>query len=50
MESLPPFQIQSYLKPAALDPAFSLMWVEHHVLVKEEVKEEVAERVKDKYY
>lgn len=31
-----------YLKAAALDPAFSLMWVEHHVLASGEVKEEVA--------
>uniref|UniRef100_A0A8C8CZU2 HAT C-terminal dimerisation domain-containing protein n=1 Tax=Oncorhynchus tshawytscha TaxID=74940 RepID=A0A8C8CZU2_ONCTS len=34
-----------YLKAAALDPSFPLMWVEHHVLVKEEVKEEVAQIV-----
>nr|XP_046223416.1 uncharacterized protein LOC124046739 [Oncorhynchus gorbuscha] len=42
-----PFSDPVYLKAAALDPAFSLMWVEHHVLVKEEVKEEVAQRVKE---
>lgn len=41
-----PFSDPVYLKAAALDPAFSLMWVEHHVLVKEEV----AQRVKGKYY
>ncbi|XP_042166334.1 uncharacterized protein LOC121841511 [Oncorhynchus tshawytscha] len=42
-----PFSDPIYLKAAALEPAFSLMWVEHHVLVKEEVKEEVAQRVKE---
>ncbi|KAG7281842.1 hypothetical protein CRUP_030352, partial [Coryphaenoides rupestris] len=36
-----------YLKAATLDPAFSLMWVEHHVLVNREVKAEVAQRVKE---
>uniref|UniRef100_A0A8C7DJA5 HAT C-terminal dimerisation domain-containing protein n=1 Tax=Oncorhynchus kisutch TaxID=8019 RepID=A0A8C7DJA5_ONCKI len=41
-----PFSDPVYLKAAALDPAFSLMWVEHHVLVKEEVKDDVAQRVK----
>jgi hypothetical protein len=45
-----PFLYPVYLKAAALDPAFSLMWVEQHVMVKEEVKEEVAQRVKGKYY
>uniref|UniRef100_A0A4W5RXY7 HAT C-terminal dimerisation domain-containing protein n=1 Tax=Hucho hucho TaxID=62062 RepID=A0A4W5RXY7_9TELE len=37
-----PFSDPVYLKAAALDPAFSLMWVEQHVLVKE-----VAQRVKE---
>lgn len=45
-----PFSDPVYLKAAALDPAFSLMWVEHHVLVNREVKAEVAQRVKGKYY
>ena len=45
-----PFSDPVYLKAAAVDLAFSLMWVEHHVLVKEKVKEEVAQRVKGKYY
>uniref|UniRef100_A0A8C7I8Q0 Uncharacterized protein n=1 Tax=Oncorhynchus kisutch TaxID=8019 RepID=A0A8C7I8Q0_ONCKI len=43
-----PFSDPVYLKAAALEPAFSLMWVEHHVLVKEEVKVEVAQRVKER--
>lgn len=38
-----PFSDPVHLKAAALDPAFSLMWTEHHVLVSCEVKAEVAE-------
>eukprot|EP00063_Salmo_salar_P091248 XP_014066083.1 PREDICTED: uncharacterized protein LOC106610928 [Salmo salar] len=40
-----PFSDPVYLKAAALDPALSLMWVEHLLLVKEEV----SQRVKGKY-
>ena len=46
--STAPFSDPVYLKAAALDPAFSLMWVEHHVLVSPEHKEQVAQRVKGK--
>ncbi|CAJ1074294.1 uncharacterized protein LOC117545812 [Xyrichtys novacula] len=42
-----PFKDPIYLKAAALDPAFTLMWVEHHVLVSPEVKAEVKQRVKE---
>lgn len=45
-----PFSDPVYLKAAILDPAFSLQWVEHHVLVSPEVKEVVAQKVKGKYY
>ncbi|XP_024908564.1 zinc finger BED domain-containing protein 4-like [Cynoglossus semilaevis] len=42
-----PFSNPVYLKAAALDPAFSLSWVEPHVLVKHDVKAEVAQQVKE---
>ncbi|CAM4529979.1 unnamed protein product [Leuciscus chuanchicus] len=42
-----PFSDPVYLKAAILDPAFSLAWVEHHVLVSPEVKEVVAQKVKE---
>lgn len=45
-----PFSDPVYLKAAALDPAFSLLWVEPHVLVNRDIKAEVAQRVKGKYY
>ncbi|KAI4830297.1 hypothetical protein KUCAC02_001937 [Chaenocephalus aceratus] len=35
---------------AALDPAFSLMWIDHHVLVSLEVKAEVLQHVKGKLH
>ncbi|KAK5931552.1 hypothetical protein CesoFtcFv8_000163 [Champsocephalus esox] len=35
-----------YLKAAALDPACSLMWIDHHVLFSVEVKAEVLQHVK----
>ncbi|KAG7510826.1 zinc finger BED domain-containing 4-like [Solea senegalensis] len=41
-----PFSDPVYLKAAALDPAFSLLWVEPHVLVNHDVKVEVAQPVK----
>ncbi|KAF3840335.1 hypothetical protein F7725_019052, partial [Dissostichus mawsoni] len=41
-----PFSDPVYLKAAALDPAFSLMWIDHHVLVSLEVKAEVLQHVK----
>lgn len=43
-----PFSDAVYLKAAALDPAFSLQWVQPHLMVPESVKEEVAEKVKGK--
>ncbi|TDH15507.1 hypothetical protein EPR50_G00032250 [Perca flavescens] len=39
--------ITVYLKAAALDPAFCLLWVEPHALVNRDIKAEVAPRVKD---
>ena len=45
-----PFSDPVYLKAAALDPAFSLLWVEPHVLVNRDNKAEVAQRVKGEYY
>lgn len=45
-----PFSDPVYLKAAALDPAFSLLWVEPHVLVSCDVKAEVAQQVKGKCY
>ncbi|KAL3053065.1 hypothetical protein OYC64_005569 [Pagothenia borchgrevinki] len=42
-----PFSDPVYLKAAALDPAFSLMWIDHHVLVSLEVKAEVRQHVKE---
>ncbi|RXN03345.1 zinc finger BED domain-containing 4-like protein [Labeo rohita] len=36
-----------YLKAAALDPAFALLWVERHVLVSRDIKAEVAQRVNE---
>lgn len=42
-----PFSDPVYLKAAALDPTFSLLWVEHHVLVSRDIKTEVAQRVKE---
>ncbi|KAL0963742.1 hypothetical protein UPYG_G00310380 [Umbra pygmaea] len=36
-----------YLKAAALDPAFCLLWIEPHVLVNRDIKAEVAQRVKE---
>lgn len=49
-ETPAPFSDPIYLKSAVLDPAFSLQWMEHHVLVSQEIKEVVAEKVKGKYY
>lgn len=45
-----PFSDTVYLKAAALDPAFCLLWIEPHVLVNRDIKAEVAQRVKGKYY
>ncbi|KAK1886685.1 Zinc finger BED domain containing protein 4 [Dissostichus eleginoides] len=42
-----PFSDPVYLKAAALDPAFSLMWIDHHVMVSLEVKAEVLQHVKE---
>ncbi|KAJ4941207.1 hypothetical protein JOQ06_027494, partial [Pogonophryne albipinna] len=42
-----PFSDPVYLKAVALDPAFSLMWIDHHVLVSLEVKAEVLQHVKE---
>ncbi|XP_061884651.1 zinc finger BED domain-containing protein 4-like [Entelurus aequoreus] len=42
-----PFSDPVYLKAAVLDPAFSLLWVEPHVLVSRDVKAEVAQQVKE---
>ncbi|KAF3844262.1 hypothetical protein F7725_013603 [Dissostichus mawsoni] len=42
-----PFSDPVYLKAAALDPAFSLMWIDHRVLVSLEVKAEVLQHVKE---
>ncbi|XP_039864476.1 zinc finger BED domain-containing protein 4-like [Simochromis diagramma] len=43
-----PFSDPVYLKAAALDPAFSLLWVEHHVLGSCDIKTEVTQKVKAK--
>uniref|UniRef100_A0A669D263 HAT C-terminal dimerisation domain-containing protein n=1 Tax=Oreochromis niloticus TaxID=8128 RepID=A0A669D263_ORENI len=43
-----PFSDPLYLKAAALDPAFSLLWVEHHVLGSCDIKAEVTQKVKGK--
>ncbi|XDV25941.1 hypothetical protein PO909_029765 [Leuciscus waleckii] len=40
-----PFSDTVYLKAAALDPAFCLLWIEPHVLVNRDIKAEVAQRV-----
>ncbi|XP_035478434.1 zinc finger BED domain-containing protein 4-like [Scophthalmus maximus] len=42
-----PFSDPVYFKAAALDPAFSLLWLEPHVLVNRDVKAEVAQQVKE---
>ncbi|KAK7174096.1 hypothetical protein R3I93_001313 [Phoxinus phoxinus] len=42
-----PFSDTVYLKAAALDPAFCLLWIEPHVLVNRDINAEVAQRVKD---
>uniref|UniRef100_A0AAV2IYW7 HAT C-terminal dimerisation domain-containing protein n=1 Tax=Knipowitschia caucasica TaxID=637954 RepID=A0AAV2IYW7_KNICA len=42
-----PFSDPVYLKAAVLDPAFSLLWVEPHVLVNRDIKAEVAQQVKE---
>ncbi|KAI7799123.1 hypothetical protein IRJ41_019299 [Triplophysa rosa] len=42
-----PYSDPVYLKAAALDPSFSLLWVEPHVLVNRDIKAEVAQRVKE---
>ncbi|RVE61120.1 hypothetical protein OJAV_G00167520 [Oryzias javanicus] len=42
-----PFSDPVYLKAAALDPSFALMWVEPHVLVSCDIKAEVAQQVKE---
>ncbi|KAL6456285.1 hypothetical protein MHYP_G00348280 [Metynnis hypsauchen] len=44
--STAPFSDPGHLKAAALDPASSLMWVEHHIPARLEHKEQVAQRVK----
>ncbi|KAF0044796.1 hypothetical protein F2P81_003954 [Scophthalmus maximus] len=48
--SLPRNTHPVYLKAVALDPAFSLLWLEPHVLVNRDVKVEVAQRVKEPPY
>lgn len=45
-----PFSDTVSLKAAALDPAFCLLWIEPHVMVNHDIKAEVAQRVKGKYY
>lgn len=45
-----PFSDTVYLKAAALDPAFCLLWVEPHVLVNRDIKADVVQRIKGKYY
>ncbi|RXN33331.1 zinc finger BED domain-containing DAYSLEEPER-like protein [Labeo rohita] len=42
-----PFSNTIYLKAAALDPAFALLWVERHVLVSRDIKAEVSQQVKE---
>uniref|UniRef100_A0A9J8C8A2 HAT C-terminal dimerisation domain-containing protein n=1 Tax=Cyprinus carpio carpio TaxID=630221 RepID=A0A9J8C8A2_CYPCA len=42
-----PFSDTVYLKAAALDPTFCLLWIEPHVLVNRDIKAEVAQRVKE---
>uniref|UniRef100_A0A3Q1BM98 BED-type domain-containing protein n=1 Tax=Amphiprion ocellaris TaxID=80972 RepID=A0A3Q1BM98_AMPOC len=39
--------VRIYLKAAALDPAFALYWVDHHVLASPGIRAEVAKEVKD---
>ncbi|KAJ8006761.1 hypothetical protein DPEC_G00110570 [Dallia pectoralis] len=47
-EGIPaPFSDTVYLKAAALDPAFCLLWIEPHRLVNRDIKAEVAQRVKE---
>ncbi|KAJ8419146.1 hypothetical protein AAFF_G00006450 [Aldrovandia affinis] len=43
-----PFSDTIYLKAAVLDPCFAMMWLDHDVLVDDEVKEQVVEMVKSK--
>lgn len=38
-----PFSNTVYLKAAALDPAFCMLWIEPHVLVNHDIKAEVAQ-------
>ncbi|KAK7929853.1 hypothetical protein WMY93_006248 [Mugilogobius chulae] len=42
-----PFSDPVYLKAAALDPAFSLLWIDHHVQASNETKAAVTQQVKE---
>lgn len=41
-----PFADPLYIRAAVLDPAFALMWLEHDVLVDDDVKKDVSDMVK----
>ncbi|KAL7379703.1 hypothetical protein ABVT39_004336 [Epinephelus coioides] len=42
-----PFADPLYIIAAVLDPAFSMMWLQHDVLVTDDMKNEIADMVKD---
>nr|XP_055032036.1 zinc finger BED domain-containing protein 4-like [Misgurnus anguillicaudatus] len=42
-----PFADPLYIRSAVLDPAFSMMWLQHDVLVTDDIKNEIVDMVKD---
>ncbi|KAK0150986.1 hypothetical protein N1851_007859 [Merluccius polli] len=42
-----PFADPLYIRAAVLDPAFSMMWLQHDVLVTDDIKNDIADMVKD---
>ncbi|KAK9976821.1 hypothetical protein ABG768_018644 [Culter alburnus] len=42
-----PFADPLYIRSAVLDPAFSMMWLQHDVLVTDDIKNDIVDMVKD---
>lgn len=41
-----PFADPLYIRSAVLDPAFSMMWLQHDVLVTDDIKNNIVDMVK----
>lgn len=41
-----PFADPLYIRAAVMDPTFSMMWLQHDVLVTDDIKNDIADMVK----